>query len=190
MAHPNITLLGATYSNVPLVLLPKSGGGQARFSDATTYELVYGEFTTNSTAGTQSVSIPYLGTGYPIAVVVMAKGGILENSTYSAAVQRYAIGAWSMTKAYASTTPTYGTSGNANIGIVECTAKNSTSDATVYTRSGGNDAVTYNSGSAANSAKHAVRLNTGNVLSFYVAASATYGLLHDCNYEYFIVYKS
>lgn len=30
----NITLLGASYSNVPAVLLPKSGGGTARFDDA------------------------------------------------------------------------------------------------------------------------------------------------------------
>lgn len=30
----NVTLLGATYSNVPAVLLPKSGGGTARFDDA------------------------------------------------------------------------------------------------------------------------------------------------------------
>lgn len=30
----NVTLLGATYSNVPAVLLPKQGGGQARFDDA------------------------------------------------------------------------------------------------------------------------------------------------------------
>lgn len=30
----NITLLGASYSNVPAVLLPKTGGGTARFDDA------------------------------------------------------------------------------------------------------------------------------------------------------------
>ena len=31
----NITLWGATYSNVPACLLPKSGGGTARFTDVT-----------------------------------------------------------------------------------------------------------------------------------------------------------
>lgn len=31
----NITLLGASYSNCPAVLLPKTGGGTARFDDAT-----------------------------------------------------------------------------------------------------------------------------------------------------------
>lgn len=30
----NITLMGASYSNVPAVLLPKTGGGTARFDDA------------------------------------------------------------------------------------------------------------------------------------------------------------
>lgn len=31
----NITLLGASYSDVPAVMLPKTGGGTARFDDAT-----------------------------------------------------------------------------------------------------------------------------------------------------------
>lgn len=31
----NITLMGASYSNVPAVTLPKTGGGMARFDDAT-----------------------------------------------------------------------------------------------------------------------------------------------------------
>ena len=31
----NITLMGASYSNVPAVTLPKTGGGTARFDDAT-----------------------------------------------------------------------------------------------------------------------------------------------------------
>ena len=30
----NITLLGASYSDVPAVMLPKTGGGTARFDDA------------------------------------------------------------------------------------------------------------------------------------------------------------
>ena len=33
MAHPDISLMGATYSAVPSVLLPKSGGGSAQFFD-------------------------------------------------------------------------------------------------------------------------------------------------------------
>ena len=31
----NITLLGASYSNVPAVQLPKTGGGTAKFTDTT-----------------------------------------------------------------------------------------------------------------------------------------------------------
>ena len=31
----NVTLWGATYSNVPAILVPKSGGGTARFTDLT-----------------------------------------------------------------------------------------------------------------------------------------------------------
>ena len=39
----NITLLGASYSDVPAVMLPKTGGGFARFDDATPTTAVDGD---------------------------------------------------------------------------------------------------------------------------------------------------
>ena len=39
----NITLLGASYSAVPAVTLPKTGGGTARFDDCTVVTAVAGD---------------------------------------------------------------------------------------------------------------------------------------------------
>ena len=55
MAHPDIELLNTVYSNVHAVDLPKSGGGLARFVDASE-PLAYGSLTQQSSALTLSTS--------------------------------------------------------------------------------------------------------------------------------------
>ena len=110
MAKPNISLLGATYSGVAGVTLPKQGGGTATFpwvegseekTQNGTYDvtslaeivvnvaggggasnIVQGTFTTGSTRNTNStVSLSYSGSGYPIAFFVYVDGGAYNNST-------------------------------------------------------------------------------------------------------------
>ncbi len=106
----NITLLGASYSDVPAVILPKTGGGTARFDDTTDADataadiaegktayvngskiygaasgggasnLVQGTFTTQSSAGVQNIGIPYTGSGYPIAIMVYVSGGAYNSA--------------------------------------------------------------------------------------------------------------
>ena len=46
----NITLLGATYSAVPAVTLPKTGGGTARFDDTSDATASAGDIVSGSTA--------------------------------------------------------------------------------------------------------------------------------------------
>lgn len=46
----NITLLGATYSAVPAVTLPKIGGGTARFDDTSDATASSGDIVSGSTA--------------------------------------------------------------------------------------------------------------------------------------------
>lgn len=46
----NITLLGASYSNVPAVTLPKTGGGTARFDDTSDANAVASDIATGKTA--------------------------------------------------------------------------------------------------------------------------------------------
>lgn len=46
----NITLLGASYSNVPAVLLPKTGGGTARFDDTADADAIASDIASGKTA--------------------------------------------------------------------------------------------------------------------------------------------
>ena len=220
----NITLLGANYSAVPGVQLPKTGGGTALFTDvspttATAADVasgkiffdasgaqktgtnsggggggasnfVHGTFTTGSSAGAHSITIPYTGNGHPIAAIVVIDGGAY-NSAYShwyTSVQRYAVGQWTMTKSVMSSTPTYATSGTQNQGVTTAIYKNSTSTSTSYSRTSGMNTNVFSSSNAANAAVTCVRFRSDTTLSYYVNTSS-YGLLPETDYEYFIVYS-
>ena len=74
----NISWLGATYSNVPAVTLPKQGGGTARFDDAsvttaTGSDVLSGEtfLASNGTITTGSLVVQnyYTGSGTPSSLL-------------------------------------------------------------------------------------------------------------------------
>ena len=160
-----------------------SGGGASNF--------VHGEFTTQSTAGVQTVTIPYTGTGYPIMCYIVIKGGAyVSGTTWYNSMQRYAIGVWAMSKSVMSSSPTYGTSGTQNQAVTMSIYKNSTSTSTSYTRTSAMNTNTFSSSNATNAAATAVRFKgNAKTLSVYVNTSS-YGLFPSQDYEYFIVYSS
>ena len=218
----NITLLGASYSDVPAVTLPKTGGGTAKFTDVTpttatasdvasgkvffdssgtqqtgtssggggASNYVHGTFTPSGSGVVGSLTIPYTGSGYPIAAMVFIKGGAYNssNTDWYDSIQRYAVGQWTMHKAVQGTTPTYSTSGSANYGVTTAIYKNSTSSSTSYTRTSAMSTNVFSSSNATNAAATCVRFKTGNVLSYYVA-STSYGLLSGVEYEYHVIYS-
>lgn len=158
------------------------GGGASNF--------VHGTFTTESSAGAYSITIPYTGNGHPIAAIVVIDGGAC-NSAYSHwydSVQRYAVGQWTMTKSVMSSNPTYTTSGTQNQGVTTAIYKNSTSTSTSYSRTSGMNTNVFSSYKAANAATTCVRFRSDTTLSYYVNTSS-YGLLPETDYEYFIVYS-
>lgn len=171
-------------TNLAEMVVNVSGGGGAS-------NVVQGEFTTSSSAGVYSLTIPYTGSGHVIALIVVVKGGAYNSSytTWYSSVQRYAVGQWTMTKSVMSSNPTYTTSGTQNQGVITAIYKNSTSSSTSYTRTSAMNTNVFSSSNATNAAATCVRLKSGNVLSYYVNTSS-YGLLPSCDYQYIAVYSS
>ena len=150
---------------------------------------VTGTFTTESSAGAYTLSIPYTGNGYPLALLVCVEGGSYKTGTdWYNSTQRYAIGLYAMTKADFSTAPTYLNTGTNNRGCVWFVFKNSTSSSTSYSRNSSMTVNAYGNTNASNSVTTTFRFKSRNTLSYYVNTSS-YGLLPSTTYRYYIVYS-
>lgn len=179
---PSATLLDG-YAAL-ITSIPTGGGGSSR--------LVTGTFTASTTTGTvQAVTIPYTGSGYPIAAIVCAKGGLsaTTNPTWGALVQRYAVGFVAIYKNDQTTAPTWGTSGTENAGSVMGTYKSSATSAGSHSRSGDVGTNLFTSNNASATVSTCVRFNSKTAMSVYIA-STSYGLAAGMDYDYFIVYSS
>lgn len=222
----NVTIMGASYSAVPAVTLPKTGGGTATFTDVTdttatasdvasgkyfytsagvrtagtnsgggASNVVIGEFTADSgTGAAHTVSIPYTGSGYPIAAIVFVAGGAYNSggqTDWYNSTQRYAVGQWTYTKSVQDTAPTYGTSGTQNQGVTTWVFKNNATTATTYSRSSAMNTNVLTSSNATGAGATCVRFkaNSGKTLTYYTA-STSYGLLAGIRYTYIIIYSS
>ena len=170
------------------VSVSTGGGGATNF--------VTGTFTVGTTTATAAtVSVPYTGTGYPIMTVIEVEGGAYNssNTTWYNSVIRYAVGQFVITKGVHNDTPTYGTSGAANYGVVQVFYKNSTSNSTSYTSTRAANANSYTSSNANGTSTTCVRWKGNNkTLSYYVAGggSSSYGLLSNTTYRYYVYYSS
>lgn len=222
----SISIWGDDYAGVPYVTLPKTGGGTARFDDATVTtatasdvasgkvflasdgtittgtasgggasNVVIGEFTADSgTGAAHTVSIPYTGSGYPIAAIVFVAGGAYNSggqTDWYNSTQRYAVGQWTYTKSVQDTAPTYGTSGTQNQGVTTWVFKNNATTATTYSRSSAMNTNVLTSSNATGAGATCVRFkaNSGKTLTYYTA-STSYGLLAGIRYTYIIIYSS
>lgn len=158
------------------------GGGASNF--------VTGTFTTPSSAGASSITIPYTGSGYPIMAYIVIDGGAYVSGTnWYNSTQRYAIGVWAMSKSVFSSAPTYTTSGTQNQAVTLGIYKNSTSSSTSYTRTSAMNTNTFSSSNATNAVATVVRFKSKTTLSYYTNTSS-YGLFPGATYRYFIVYSS
>ena len=90
------------------------------------------------------------------------------NTTWYNSVQRYAVGQWTYSKSVQDSTPTYGTSGTQNQGVTTWIYKNSTSQATTYSRSSAMNTNVLTSSNATGAGATCVRFkgNSGKTLSY------------------------
>lgn len=218
----SISLQGATYNDVPSVLLPKSGGGTASFVDVTdttataadvantkyfytaagvrtlgtasgggggASNVVTGTFKGTTTGAAMDITLPYTGTGYPIAIIVFPTGGAYGNSTYNSLIQRYAFSEYCKFKSYANTEPTYQNAGNPNYADILYQYKSSTSGATQYSRSGAVKVNSYHDGNAS-AGQGAVVFRPNNKISVYISSGTDYGFAANIEYTYCVLYSS
>ena len=173
-------------SNVWSVTGTYSGGGGAS-------NIVTGTFKySTTTAAAQTVTLSYSGSGYPIACIIVLDDGVL-NSTYTNTVARYAIAQYFMTKTYADQTPTYTTSGDANMGAVATVYKSSTSTAATLTRTNSASVNTFSSSNATGSTTTCVRFKNKTSMSIYSGANSgtsRYGFFSGQTYRYWVIYSS
>lgn len=170
----DVTDLASIVVDVP------TGGGASN--------IVEGTFTGTTTGAAMSIDLGYTGNGYPIAAVIYPDGGMYGNTTFYNAIQRYVIGYYSMSKTYDAQTPTYGTSGNANMGTVAIRYKNSASSATNFSASGSNAANVFSSSAPSASSSLAVRFQNKSTMRVFIA-STSYGFMANVPYKYMVIYS-
>lgn len=183
----DILIAGNTYAGVPSISVPKVGGGFATFTEGGggASNVVIGSFTTGSTTGTTgSVSVPYTGSGFPIACMVFVKGGAYNsaNTDWYNSTHRYAVGQWTYHNAQQSS--------SCNTGVTTWIYKNNASSATTYSRSSAMSTTVRSSSAPTGAGATCVRMSTdGKTLKWYVS-STSYGLLADLEYTYIMIFSS
>ena len=189
----DIILQGATYTGVPAVDLPKSPSGTTRFYES---PCIKGEFTAQSTAGVQTINLPYSGTGYPVSISIYVKGGLYNSSnsanpTWYNLVQRYAIGEFSATKSNSDTAPNYGTTGgNRNSMPIMARYKSSSSNGTSYSVGNSLQTAIFSSSNPGSTNSYTVaKMPDAKTLKVYVNTSG-YGFAAGVIYEYCVSYSS
>lgn len=160
---------------------------------------VMGTFTTVSTRGsTGSFTIPYTGSGYPIAMLIFIQGGLYNNTasgntTWYNSNTRYDCGFWSMVKCETTSVPGYGTSGNKNNGSIAFLYRNSGKSTFAY--SGSLYCSIYRSASspAISGGTSMCRfVGNGTTVKYYTGngSSSNIGFPPDTEMQYIVVYSS
>ena len=151
--------------------------------------VVSGSFT-GTTAGDKAISVPYTGSGFPIAVMIfVADGADNSSSSYYSLVQRYAISILCILKKDTSAQPEYSSSNvSQNYGVDVLRYKNSTTDATAYT-TGSQDCIYCGANNLDGSSIHKILNFTNSTTMNVHIATSDRGFAKDIEYGYAVVYS-
>ena len=155
---------------------------------------VHGTFTPASSekGSVKTITIPYTGTGYPVAMVIYPTDGAFnsESDIYASTKQKALI-CFSMAKANAGEAPDYGTSNiEKNHATTFATYKNSSTDPTNISSSIAKTALSFTSYAASgNTATNCVRFSSKTSMGVFIA-NTDYGFLDEIEYAYDIIYSA
>lgn len=216
----NVTLLGANYSDVPAVELPKTGGGVATFHEVVgsrtvtqngTYDVsglaemvvnvptggannfVRGTFTCDGygSTGIQTIDVSYTGNGYPISMNIYPVEGAYNSESYIySLVKRYGIIFYNWVKSDITTPPTYSGSGVANQASWVRRYKSSTSSATSYSHSTVNNSAVVFASGNNPDGGLCVVMSSNTQFKIKIVSNSAYGFVPTQQYVYEIVYSS
>ena len=160
------------------------GGGSSR--------VVSGTFKgTDAQKGTAvEISLPYSGSGYPIALLIFpSEGSYCPNGDFYNLVKRYAIDVFSAVKTEIENAPSYtGVNSNDHM-TVQYRSKGSATQATNYTGGAGMNEEVFSSSAPSANTTRVAKIKAKDKLSVFIA-NTSYGFADGIEYTYVVYYSS
>ena len=154
---------------------------------------VAGTFTGTTNGQAKTITIPYTGSGYPVAGIVFPSDGIYKSgSTFADTIQKKAVGLYSFVKSDSSSTPDY-TNDTAINQVVVCVAyKSSDEYATSIAQNITTNARLFVNGDAVGNSSiyRVIKFNSATSMSIYIPSTDQYGFMKDVEYTYLFMYSS
>lgn len=141
---------------------------------------VTGSFTTQSSAGVQTISIPYTGSGYPVSIQIVIDGGAWGKSSFSVGE----IQVFSVAKEKPLVTPLYNGTVTTNGALWAAVYANNAYGTKAYRY--GDGAIYSTSNPTSN---EPLEIPSKTSIKIYVSASGTTGFLANQKYDYTVLYS-
>lgn len=162
-----------------------AGGGGGGGGGANT---VRGSIKTQSSAGVQTISVPYSGTGFPVFVAVFPSGGSISGPI-STIVQYHGVIAYMFMKGNANA-PGYAGSGGDDNADVAYAYKDSGTNASSRGMYGATSKTVFTQNNPSTTAAEVLKMSANNIIKINVATANDYGFVANADFEYVVVYSS
>lgn len=167
-----------------------SADGYSSVTVALPQKYITGTFTGTTEGQAVTVTIPYTGSGYLIALFIYPSTGMYKSGSAIANLAKSkAVVTLSRIKQDFSTAPTFSGSGEENKGSYVALYKSSNSDASAYAANGALTGTMYTPDAASTSIGTLVRINSNTQFATRIVDS-NYGFAQNIEYTYLAVYSS